>query len=159
MTTVPIYLLDADDTLFRDETARGLVVDFLNAHGIDPNRFVVGTKIEVRRHDDGGLWVHTRVAPEGMPVCESCESCVKTRPVVMPLSGPLPAVAWSLLRPADANGVEWAQPADRVAAAESAYRAALETLHRDVRRGSRVASERHEALLNERIMAEQAVSA
>ena len=90
-----VYSLFTDQSS-RDEVAKPMVSEFLTAHGVDPMRFPTGNNIDVRRHEDGSLWVHTwQVVPEGdekFPLCESCPSCVKQERVVLPLAARVPIV-------------------------------------------------------------------
>lgn len=87
-----VYQLSTNLAMCRDEAKRELVSAFLTAHGIDPMRFIVGTALYVRRHEDGTLWLHTWQAREGLPPCEHCEFCLKSDPVVVPLTEPAPAL-------------------------------------------------------------------
>lgn len=88
-----IYQLYATDEVYRDEEKRAVVNEFIQAHGIDPNRFMIGNPIDVRRHDDGEVWMHTWQAVEGMPLRESCPACVKQERVEVPLASEVPAFA------------------------------------------------------------------
>lgn len=78
-----LYQLKTSDDLHRDEATRKLVSEFLKAHGVE--RLMIGDTIYVRVYPDASLWLHTRQAPEGYPLCEHCESCVKTEVVEVPL--------------------------------------------------------------------------
>lgn len=94
MTGQPIvYQLDSTDDISRDETKHAAVGEFLQAHGIDPMRFMENTPIYVRRHEDGSLWLHTWQAVEGTPLCENCPACVKQERVEVPLTAAVPALA------------------------------------------------------------------
>jgi hypothetical protein len=99
-----VYQLTTNTLMCRDEAKQQLVNVFLAAHGIDPMRFIVGTALYVRRHEDDTLWLHTWQALEGLPLCEHCEACVKSEPVNVPLVTPAPAIEEAFV--ADGSGVD-----------------------------------------------------
>lgn len=78
-----VYQLGTTDELHRDEETQAKITEFLKAHGI--GALIIGTTIYVRVRPDASLWVHTRQALDGYPLCEHCEFCVKTEPVEVPL--------------------------------------------------------------------------
>lgn len=96
MSPALVYQLRTTDDLNRDPVARAEIGAFLVAHGIDPNRFLVGTTLYVRRHADETLWLYTREARKDWPLCPHCEDCVRTDEVVVPLLSlpPLPQIAF-----------------------------------------------------------------
>ena len=64
---------------------------FLRAHGIDTKRFIVGTTVYVRRHEDGTLWLHTWQADDPLTPCPHCPGpCVIQSRVETPLVCPPP---------------------------------------------------------------------
>lgn len=88
-----IYLLQADQAMYDDVAKRAAVIEFLVAHGIDEERFLIGNAIHVRRLDDGELWVDTWQAVAGYPLCEHCPACVKQERVVVRLAAAVPEFA------------------------------------------------------------------
>lgn len=91
-----VYQLDTSTSSkpwLSDLDARRPLIEFLHAHGLR-YRFIMGTTIYVREHEDGTLWLHTRRAtgelPSGAEMCPHCEHCVKTEPVRVPLVAPVP---------------------------------------------------------------------
>lgn len=91
----PLYQLDADQAVYDDDAKRAAVREFLTAHGVDPDRFVVGNPICVRRFDDGELWVDTWQAVAmsedgGTLLCEHCPHCVRQERVKVPLAAAVP---------------------------------------------------------------------
>lgn len=109
-----VYQLDTHDRHNRDEQQQEQVTNFLRAHGIDPLRFMVGTSLYVRRHEDGTLWLHTWQALEGHPLCPHCEGCIKSEPVVVPLVEQPPLMDEAFVSP------DWLGGLDRTAVREHA---------------------------------------
>jgi hypothetical protein len=140
-----VYQLDVVDSADRDEIARPMLTAFLKAHGIDPKLFLIGNSISVYRHEDGSFWLETWKAFDGYPLCETCPSCVRQEKVVAVLAAPVPAVIGSMVFP-DSGDLPVVQAPDRLAAAESAYRAELEVQAGVVRRSSGIVQMRGEQL-------------
>lgn len=90
-----LYQFDADQAARDDEAKRTAVNEFLEAHGIDPLRFIIGSPVSVRRYDDGELWVDTWQAiaaseDGGTLPCEYCPHCVRQERVKVRLVGVVP---------------------------------------------------------------------
>lgn len=149
-----VYQLDTSDDTWRDDLARTMVNDFVTAHGIDPKLFMIGTSLLVYRRADGTFWLHTWQALPDHPLCETCPSCIRQEPVVVPLAAPVPAVAGACFSDLQGANPAVAEPVDDLAAAESAYQAVLEGQSRAVERMSQlVAARRKERDMMEHVAA------
>lgn len=80
-----VYTLTTSEALNNDEWSREVVTAFLRAHGLDPNRFMIGNPVYVVRQPDDTYIVRTWQAVEGLPLCEACPSCVAQERVDVPL--------------------------------------------------------------------------
>ncbi len=130
MTSKLVYTLDTTDETFRDEYAKAMVTAFLKAHGVDPKRFPVGNSIRVMRRESGGFQVRLwQTTSDKAPLCPSCELCLELEQVSVPLAAGVPLVAGHHVYADAPDDLPKAAPEDPVAAAESAYRAALSSLH------------------------------
>jgi hypothetical protein len=143
---VRVYCLDTDEAGNRDPIARSMITTFLTAHDIDPMLFMVGTSFNVYRHADGTFWLETWQARPEWPLCETCPGCALQDRVEKPLVAPVPIVAGASLFSLDGEGPDFVEPENALAAAESAYRAALEQHAIDVGNSSRMVSRRREEL-------------
>jgi hypothetical protein len=90
--------IDTHDFFKRPEHEREALKEFLAAHGVPPNRFIIGdNRIYVRIGPDGGLWLDTWRAVEdadGKKVpCENCPACVRQERVEVALAAAVPLVA------------------------------------------------------------------
>jgi hypothetical protein len=137
-----VFDLNADDTTFRDEVAKAMVADFVTALGLDVKRFLVGAPLTVFRSEDGSFLVRTWLAVNGedgdtFPLCENCPGCIKQEQVDVPLTARVPAITGSSFWPGEEGSLRLVQHPDHIAAAESAYRAALEEQARAVAQPSR----------------------
>lgn len=148
-----VYDLKCDDVVFKDVNANPMVNAFLAAHGVDPNQFLVGDDITVYRLADGTYQLSTMVVPDGFPLCDTCQSCVRREPVEVPLTAPVPLIGSSFLWPAELGDLPVVQPKDPIAAAESAHQSALEVSARLVAQAHRMVESRQESLVAARIRA------
>jgi hypothetical protein len=92
-----VVQIDSAGFFERPEQEREAIKAFLAAHGIPPNRFMIGdTSIVVRIGPDGGLWLDTWRAIEDdngkVVLCEHCPACVRQERVEVPLATALPQV-------------------------------------------------------------------
>lgn len=149
-----VYEVAVDGATFRDPAVEAVIAPFLEAHGINSKLFMQGTPITVFRLPDGTFELETWTALPHHPFCDTCPpGCIRRERVVVPLAAPVPVVAGAQVYAV--SDLELVEPSDPIAAAESAYRAALEEMARDASRANELVRQRRRVLQELTLQREQ----